>query len=559
LKLFLAPMQDGEFKDGEAIHPIGKAVFVFAGGTRSTFGSFVRNLSDSDAGLSDPSNEASAEDRERAARKAFGEAKGPDFVSRLRGFIDIMGPNRQGTDDEAFVIRRAMVLRAMLLETPKTAGLLDSRNRLRIDDGVLRAMLHVSEYRHGTRSLGALLDMSRIAGASRYDLSALPPRSQLDLHVDAEEFMFLTKQERFQSLVSLRDRRWLVDEHRGDLISVKSEEDLGQPVEHRRHEDVFIHVIARKVREHRDRLRQRQQADPVEPFDDLPGEPDWSSEQFASDIPRKLRAVNHGLRRCSEDATPWSPGRTKDRRPRTPDLSDQDVEDLARMDHERFCRQLRQKGYVFEKVLDHERKTTPYLVSYDKLPAPVRVHFRQMIQGIPVVLSEIGFEVYRMEEVGVLDDPVFIERLARAMHEDYVSKRLAGGDTPESNPSLVPFDDLPDDLKNANWDSAASIPRKLARVGYTVHRVRRGAEPRHLELTAEEIEEMSVLEHARWNWHMLLQGWVYGPKPKDKDRKTTPHLVPWSELEDSIREYDRENIRLIPELLAGIGHEATRG
>jgi hypothetical protein len=140
---------------------------------------------------------------------------------------------------------------------------------------------------------------------------------------------------------------------------------------------------------------------------------------------------------------------------------------------------------------------------------------------------------------------------------DFASRPVR--DTPESNPSLVPFDDLPDDLKNANWDSAASIPRKLARVGYTVHRVRRGAEPRRLELTAEEIEEMSIMEHARWNWHMLLQGWVYGPKPKDKDRETTPYLVPWSELEDSIKEYDRENIRLIPELLAGIGHEATRG
>ena len=37
LKYFLAPMQDGVFREGDAIHPIGKAIFVFAGGTSSNF------------------------------------------------------------------------------------------------------------------------------------------------------------------------------------------------------------------------------------------------------------------------------------------------------------------------------------------------------------------------------------------------------------------------------------------------------------------------------------------------------------------------------------------
>ena len=40
LKYFLAPMQDGVFREGDSIHPIGKAIFVFAGGTSSTFKEF---------------------------------------------------------------------------------------------------------------------------------------------------------------------------------------------------------------------------------------------------------------------------------------------------------------------------------------------------------------------------------------------------------------------------------------------------------------------------------------------------------------------------------------
>ena len=193
LKYFLAPMQDGEFKDGEAIHPIGKAIFVFAGGTKSNFNDFVRNISGSSE---------EAQDR-HGAEKQFREAKGPDFVSRLRGFIDIMGPNRQdnpGQDDDVFVIRRSKLLRIMLQLEPTAKTLFDQKGNLNIDQGILRAFLHISSFKHGARSLSAIIEMSRLAGKSRFDLSALPAHEQLDLHVNANEFLFLASQERFQSL-----------------------------------------------------------------------------------------------------------------------------------------------------------------------------------------------------------------------------------------------------------------------------------------------------------------------------------------------------------------------
>ena len=33
-------MQDGVFRVGDSVHPIGKAIFVFAGGTSSTYQQF---------------------------------------------------------------------------------------------------------------------------------------------------------------------------------------------------------------------------------------------------------------------------------------------------------------------------------------------------------------------------------------------------------------------------------------------------------------------------------------------------------------------------------------
>ena len=40
LQYLLAPMQDGSFQEGQITHPIGKCVFVFAGGTSYDFDNF---------------------------------------------------------------------------------------------------------------------------------------------------------------------------------------------------------------------------------------------------------------------------------------------------------------------------------------------------------------------------------------------------------------------------------------------------------------------------------------------------------------------------------------
>ena len=161
LKYFLAPMQDGEFRDGEAVHPIGKAIFVFAGGTSSSFEAFCRQ-------------DVPADKRERAL-DAFKKVKGPDFVSRLRGYVNIMGPNPVGDTDFACIIRRAMLLRSMIERT--ASYLLDSKKRARIDDGVLRALIKVPLYKHGARSMEAILDMSLLNGRSCFEQSCLPPQA----------------------------------------------------------------------------------------------------------------------------------------------------------------------------------------------------------------------------------------------------------------------------------------------------------------------------------------------------------------------------------------------
>jgi hypothetical protein len=182
----------------------------------------------------------------------------------------------------------------------------------------------------------------------------------------------------------------------------------------------------------------------------------------------------------------------------------------------------------------------------------------QATYRIPVILRDLGFEVFRMEELEDLDDPVLLDRLARALHQRYCEERRKEGDTPETDPSLVDFDALPADMQAANYDLAASMPRKLRRIGHGLRRVLPGMEPARLELIEEQIVELAKLEHARWNWQKLFHGWRYAPGPKNTEHKTTPYLVPWKDLPDDIRLRDLRPVRQIPDLLQDAGYEAVR-
>src|SRR5207248_2665129 len=58
------------------------------------------------------------------------------------------------------------------------------------------------------------------------------------------------------------------------------------------------------------------------------------------------------------------------------------------------------------------------------------------------------------------------EALARMIHEEYVRQQQKLGQTTETNPSMVPWDELPEGLKESNRRQADDIGRKLREVGY---------------------------------------------------------------------------------------------
>ncbi|MFM7057755.1 MAG: hypothetical protein ACKO2P_12625 [Planctomycetota bacterium] len=173
LQYLLAPMQDGKFQEGQITHPIGKCIFVFAGGTRHRFEDF-----------GEPPETLQGEEQRQVWRDDFVGQKGPDFKSRLAGYINVMGPNQNmaSAEDLTFPVRRALLLRTQLGLKPDEP--------LNIDRGLLEAFLRIDRYLHGARSIEKIAEQVRQSSRNgMFTKSDVPPAHQLALHVNAQQFL----------------------------------------------------------------------------------------------------------------------------------------------------------------------------------------------------------------------------------------------------------------------------------------------------------------------------------------------------------------------------------
>jgi voltage-gated potassium channel Kch len=173
------------------------------------------------------------------------------------------------------------------------------------------------------------------------------------------------------------------------------------------------------------------------------------------------------------------------------------------------------------------------------------------IRGISAIgLTEIGCTL----EI-VLDGAR--EVIAQAIHQGYVHDQLAAGHSTADNPALAPWHRLSEDLRRSNREQADDIRHKLHSIGCQVI-----ANPRMtgatFRFTADETDALAQREHERWMQERLAAGWSWGER-KDLQRKKNPSLVPWRDLPDEMRHYNREAVRRIPHVLAKADLEITRG
>ena len=71
------------------------------------------------------------------------------------------------------------------------------------------------------------------------------------------------------------------------------------------------------------------------------------------------------------------------------------------------------------------------------------------------------------------------------------------------------------------------------------------------------VEEMSKNVHEVWAAIRMAQGWTYGPERNDAEKKH-PCLVPYEELSEEERDYDRNTSQQTIKLIMKLGFKITK-
>lgn len=74
----------------------------------------------------------------------------------------------------------------------------------------------------------------------------------------------------------------------------------------------------------------------------------------------------------------------------------------------------------------------------------------------------------------------------------------------------------------------------------------------------ELTEEMARNVHEVWSQTRINDGWTYGPERNDA-QKTHPCLVPYDDLPESEKEYDRNTSQETLKLILKLGFEIRKG
>ena len=83
---------------------------------------------------------------------------------------------------------------------------------------------------------------------------------------------------------------------------------------------------------------------------------------------------------------------------------------------------------------------------------------------------------------------------------------------------------------------------------------------RHIDLPAEIhelIERLAENTHDVWARQRMADGWTYGPQRDDRD-KHHPGLVPYSQLSESEKEYDRNTAVETLKVILALGYEIVK-
>jgi len=184
--------------------------------------------------------------------------------------------------------------------------------------------------------------------------------------------------------------------------------------------------------------------------------------------------------------------------------------------------------------------------------------FGAVLSGERALLDDVEgrLAVFEVIEEGCVPERItedLTDQLARAVHQAYLENCAAHGDSPDLNRNMRPWEQLPDDFRQANLAQAADIGVKLAAIDCAV--IPESATAPDFAFSGAEIELLAQMEHTRWTHERQARGYVYGPT---RDGKQNPDLVDWQYLSDYAKDKDRSAIRELPAILQQAGFQILR-
>ena len=154
----------------------------------------------------------------------------------------------------------------------------------------------------------------------------------------------------------------------------------------------------------------------------------------------------------------------------------------------------------------------------------------QLMRLFTVNQPLLGVDLHDLVALGCSADIVLRGRLddiARSIHESYLQGQLKAGRMQGETPALVPWEDLPDGLRQANRAQADHIAIKR----------------RTLEVSTSEatVESLAEAEHRRWTAEKIVAGWRHAPT-RDDGKRLHPSIRPYSELSVAEKNKDRDTV-----------------
>jgi hypothetical protein len=355
LQYLLAPMQDGVFQEGPMTHSIGKCVFVFAGGTSYDYRYF---------GPLEPPAEKEDDDMKKA-RREFVQKKGPDFRSRLTTCLNVLGPNPRklfdrklaeasrdpwvdDPTDVEFPVRRAILLRGLLN--------CDATRELKIDPGLLTALLEVGHYRNGARSMEKLMGQIVAGGSQAPSRAGLPHREIVEMLVqEVEEFY--------------------------DRLHATG---FGPEIE----------TLAEKIHERfRKKNEEARKVDPKTPRLDPNSDVPWA--ELSPDLKASNRAAAQRISQIlAAVGLTFVTGKAKDQEAKAvTTILKSNLDMLARMEHDGWMDEKRRQGWTYGEKRDDKLLKHPLLIAYGDLPGYEKEKDRDSILEYPNRVAEAGYKI----------------------------------------------------------------------------------------------------------------------------------------------------------------------